>query len=137
MSVFVADASVSLAWCFADESTSWTESLLDRLETGDQLAVPAHWFAEVSNALWMAVRRKRIAFDDTTAMLEKFGMLPIEAEPAITTNFAKDVLLICSIHNLTAYDAAYLELALRRQLALATLDTDLRKAAANRGVTLL
>jgi predicted nucleic acid-binding protein len=68
MAVFVADASVALAWCFADETTAWTETLLDRLDRGDRLAVPAHWFSEISNGLWMAARRKRILLDQTAAI---------------------------------------------------------------------
>jgi len=57
---FVVDASATLPWCFEDEATAWTEHLLDRLGEGEQVSAPAHWPIEVSNALLMAVRKKRI-----------------------------------------------------------------------------
>jgi hypothetical protein len=60
MAVFVVDASVALAWCFAGEATTWTEGLLERLRQGDRIIVPAHWPTEVANALLMGVRRRRI-----------------------------------------------------------------------------
>jgi len=131
------DASVALAWCFEDEATNWTEAFLERLRQGDRTIVPAHWPTEVANALLMAARRRRIKPEQPQALWDELGRLPIDIEPALTTARGKDVLALGEKHNLTVYDAAYLELARRYQLPLGTLDADLRKAAQAEGLQLL
>ncbi len=137
MAVFVVDASAALAWCFEDEASSWTDGLLERLRQGDRIVVPAHWPTEILNGLVVASRRKRIKSDQPALFWEELSRLPIEMEPALTAVQAKTVLALGEKHDLTVYDAAYLELALRRQLPLGTLDTDLRKAAQVEGVVVL
>jgi len=137
MAIFVVDASATLAWCFEDETNSWADGLLERLRQGDRMAVPAHWPTEILNGLLVASRRKRIKPGQPTLFWEELSRLPVETEPPLTANQAKTVLAVCEKHNLTVYDAAYLELAHRRQWPLGTLDTDLRKAAQVEGVTLL
>lgn len=137
MADFVVDASAALAWCFEDEATSWTDGILDRLRQGDRIVVPAHWPAEILNGLLVASRRKRIKTGQPALFWEELARLPIETEPALNAIQAKVVLALGEKHGLTVYDAAYLELAQRRQLSLATLDTDLRQAAQVEGVTLL
>jgi predicted nucleic acid-binding protein len=139
MAVFVVDASVALAWCFEDEATDWTDEFLERLRQGDRIIVPAHWAAEVANALLMGVRRKRIKPEQPQQLWEELGRLPIDTEPALILTAArgKEVLALGEKHGLTVYDAAYLELARRYGLPLATLDGDLRKAAQAEGVPLL
>jgi predicted nucleic acid-binding protein len=136
MALFVVDASVTLAWCFEDEKTDWSEGLLERLQ-GDRIHVPAHWATEVANALLMAVRRKRIDPEQLQRLWDELLVLPIDKEPALTAERGKDVLALGEKHGLTIYDAAYLELARRYQLPLATLDGDLRKAAQADGIPLL
>jgi predicted nucleic acid-binding protein len=99
----------------------------------------AHWAAEVANALLMGVRRKRIKPEQPQQLWEELGRLPIDTEPALilTTARGKEVLALGEKHGITVYDAAYLELARRYGLPLATLDGDLRKAAQAEGVPLL
>jgi len=121
MAVFVLDASVTLAWCFEDEATNWTEAFLERF----------------ANALLIAARRKRIKPEHPQSLWDELGRLPIDIEPALTTVRGKEVLAVAEKHNLTVYDAAYLELARRYQLPLGTLDGDLRKAAQAEGLQLL
>jgi predicted nucleic acid-binding protein len=137
MAVFVVDASVALAWCFEDEATNWTDGLLDRLRRGDEIAVPAHWPTEISNGLLFAVRRKRIKSDQPALFWDELARLPIEIEPPLTPLQAKAILALSEKHTLTVYDAAYLELAQRRHLPLATLDSELRTAASAEVVVLL
>lgn len=137
MAVFVADASVALAWCFEDEATTWSEEFLERLRQGDRINVPAHWGAEVANALLMGVRRKRINPEQPQLLWDALWLLPIDPEPALTAARGKEVLALGEKHGLTVYDAAYLELAHRNGFPLATLDSDLRKAAQAEGVALL
>lgn len=137
MAIFVVDASAALAWCFEDEETSWADGLLERLGQGDGIAVPAHWPTEILNGLLVASRRKRIKADQPALFWDELARLPIEFEPALTAPQAKAVLALGEKHGLTVYDAAYLELALRRQLPLGTLDAALRKAAQTEGIALL
>ena len=82
MSVFVVDASVTLAWCFEDEKIPGTEGLLERLQQGDRIIVPAHWPTEVANALLMGVRRKRIKPEQPPLLWDELARLPIDTEPA-------------------------------------------------------
>jgi predicted nucleic acid-binding protein len=137
MASFIADASVTLPWCLQDEATLWTDSLLDRLRTGDRIAVPAHWPTEISNGLLMGLRRNRIQPGVPAQFWDNLAVLPIDVEPPLTPGQAKDVLVLCEKHGLTVYDAAYLELAKRKGWPMATQDGDLLKAAQIEGIVLL
>lgn len=133
---FVADASVTLAWCFPDEATPWTESLLDRVAQGEQVIAPAHWPTEVSNGLLMALRRKRIDRLRADWFLDTLSSLSTAVEPPLSMAQAKSVFELAVQHTLTLYDATYLDLALRMALPLATLDGALRRAAVAEKVVL-
>jgi predicted nucleic acid-binding protein len=137
MAAFVIDASSTLPWCFADETTEATNALLTRLKTGDEAIVPAHWPAEVANALLMARRRKRIPFEDVHRFLEDLEALPIRVDTSAMNQIRAGVFPLAEQYELTVYDAAYLELAIRENLPLATLDTDLRKASRAVGISLM
>ncbi|MGH9430784.1 MAG: type II toxin-antitoxin system VapC family toxin [Terriglobia bacterium] len=127
MAAFEVDAPASLPWCFGDEATTATNALLARLRTGDEAIVPAHWLLELANALLIAVRRKRISSQDTRQFLTDLEFLPIRID---TKNLVRTAVFpLAEQYGLTLYDAAYLELAIREGLPLATLDHDLRKAA--------
>jgi len=136
MATFVIDASATLPWCFADEATPATNLLLARLRSGDEAIVPAHWPLEVANALLIAVRRKRISVEDAQQFLDDLEVLPIQVETADRKSLRKRVFLLAKQSNLTAYDAAYLELAARERLPLATLDRELRETAREASVAL-
>ena len=126
---FVADASITLAWCFEDEATAWTDSLLDRLRNGDKILVPAHWPTEISNGLLMGLRRKRIQPGRAALFWDELAVLPIEVKPPLSPDHAKAVIALSEQHGLTVYDAAYLELAKLEGIPLATFDSALLKAA--------
>ena len=136
MAVFVMDASATLPWCFADEATDATNALLTRLQAGDEALVPGHWPAEVANALLVALRRERISRQDAQQFLADLDVLPIRIEPTAHKLLRLAILPLAEKHDLTIYDAAYLELAIRQTVPLATLDDDLRKAARASGVSL-
>lgn len=130
---FVLDCSVALAWLLPDESNERTDALADRLEK-ESAHVPSIWSLEVGNALMVAVRRKRISEADLDRCVSALSGLPIEVDsPAILA----DVLAIARRSGLTSYDAAYLELAQRRGLPLATLDEKLRQACKGLKVAVL
>lgn len=137
MAIFIVDASAALSWCFEDEAGSLADGLLERLRQGDQIVVPAHWPTEILNGLLFAARRKRVKPDQPAVFWDELAKLPIEIEPALAGTQPKTVLAIAEKHGLTVYDAAYLELARRRNFPLGTLDTDLRKAAQLEGIPLL
>jgi predicted nucleic acid-binding protein len=134
---FVAGASATLPWCFEEEGTPATEALLERLRSGETATVPAHWPAEVMNALVMAVRRGRIGPETSARFARDLGALPIRIEPPRSTGNWDAVVRVATEFRLTIYDAAYLELAERIGLPLASLDGDLRKAARAGGIALI
>lgn len=134
---FVADASAVLPWRFADEATHWSEALLERVQSGEEVRGPAHWPIEVANALLVAQRRGRVTADKIGEFIEDLGDLPIRLEPPNEPARWHTLIALAEQHRLTAYDAAYLELAGRVHLPLATLDGDLRRAALTAGILLV
>ena len=137
MAGFIPDVSVTLPWRFEDEATPWTESLLERIKEGEGAVVPAHWPLEVLNALLIAQRRARVTAEQIREFLEDLAVLPIRIEPPRSSAAWPPLVVLAHQHRLTAYDAAYLELAQYSGLPLATLDRDLQKAARTVGVLLL
>lgn len=134
---FVVDASITVAWCFADEATPFTGAVLSRLQT-DGAIVPAVWSLEVVNTLVIGERRGRVAPDDIAVFVLLLQTLPIEIEPASSLASAVGpVRDIAREHGLSSYDASYVELAPRRRVPLATLDRRMRAAAARLGVPLV
>jgi predicted nucleic acid-binding protein len=134
---FVADASSTLPWCFEEEATPATEALLERLRAGEPAVVPAHWPTEVMNGLVMAFRRSRIDLGRVTRFARDLAALPIRIEPPHAPAVWDAVVRVAVKHQLTVYDAAYIELAERTHLPIATLDGDLRKAALAANVGLI
>ena len=133
----VLDASVALAWCFPDESSAGAERLLDSMADGSKAIVPAIWPFEIANALLTAERRKRLSMAQVTSTLKELALLPITIDGVQVESVFGEVLAVARQGQLTEYDAAYLELALREALPLATLDDRLRRAARNVGVSLV
>lgn len=133
----VLDASVPLAWCFEDESAALPERLLDALETGTEMLTPSIWPLEVANALLMAERHKRITNAQATAFLQRISKLPILVLPTPPERAFDHILQVARHYQLTEYGAAYVELALREALPLATLDAKLRRAAHSAGLMLV
>jgi predicted nucleic acid-binding protein len=130
---FVLDSSVALAWLLPDESDSAADELADRLADAPAV-VPSIWFLEVANALWMSVRRKRLSRSDLNRLLSAVIALPIESDTTPVEERLAAVVALAQQFDLTVYDAAYLDLARRRTLPLATLDARLREAAEKLGL---
>jgi predicted nucleic acid-binding protein len=133
---FVLDASVALAWCFSDEATPQTTALLESLESKKAI-VPAIWPLEIGNILLSAQRRKRISYADVSQYLELFSNINIQIEFESMHRYFHEILSLAHAENLTTYDAAYLELAMRSGLPLATKDHQLSQASLRVGVKLL
>lgn len=135
MTAFVLDASVTLSWCFEDEATPETWALLDSLEEGTAY-VPALWLLEVANILICSDRRGRITTAKANDFFATLRTLPIMIEPVEYGPALDRTVTLARIERLTAYDAAYLELAKRMALPIATRDQALREAALRHEVTL-
>ena len=133
--MFVVDASITLAWCFADESSDATDDVLRRLLAEGALA-PAHWPIEVANGLRSGERRGRI--DEATMSIARSLLtdLPIDVVP-VDLATALDAVDLARRHDLSVYDAVYLGLAASRGLALATTDDRLAAACHEDGVALV
>jgi predicted nucleic acid-binding protein len=131
----VIDASVTAAWCFQDEASDASRTL-HRSLPHRQVVVPLLWHAECANFLLMAERRKRVSPERCEELLDLLGALPIETDEE-TTRIRGPAFRLAKAHQLTVYDAIYLDLAARRGIALATRDRALRRAAAAMNVGLV
>ena len=131
----VIDSSISIAWCFPDEQDEYSQIVLDALAS-EQAHVPDLWHHEVANTLIVGERRKRSTQANTVTWLGFLSSLPIAVDDETKAHAFGNALSLARDHNLSAYDAAYLELALRRGLPLATLDDKLKAAAQAGGVPL-
>ena len=137
MSRFVLDASVVLTWCFPDENTDLAQRVADRFKQGDTAMAPSFWPHEVLNALLAGEKRKRISEAMIRSFLDDLAALPVMLEQIPAGIVFDRIQSLSRKHGLTAYDAAYLDLALENGLALATLDEALVRACKNAGATSL
>lgn len=131
----VIDSSISIAWCFPDEQDKYSQTVLDVL-TSTQAIVPHLWHLEVANTLLVGERRKRSTQANTVAWLGFLAALPITVDDETNNHAFGNTVSLARDYNLSAYDAAYLELAMRLGLPLATLDDKLKTAATAVGVPL-
>jgi predicted nucleic acid-binding protein len=132
----VVDASITMAWCFDDEVTQAAEEVLDQVVESSAV-VPSIWRFEVSNALQMAIRRKRITEIFRDDAFARLLALPINVDPETDAHAWATALRLSERFGLTLYDAAYVELAQRRSLPLASLDQEMRAAASTLKIELL
>lgn len=133
---FVLDASVTMTWCFINETTPYTLEILNRLRT-EGATVPTRWPLEVANTLLVGERRRRVTEAEIFTFVQTLQALTITVDNAAATNAWGPVLALGRAQGRSAYDAAYLELAMRQGLPLATQDTRLSAAAARVGVPLV
>jgi predicted nucleic acid-binding protein len=131
----VLDASVTMTWCYPDEHSDYAYRVLDTLEK-TQAWVPSLWAVEIANALVSGERRQRLTAADTARFLELIKGLSIETDTQTASRALSDTLQLARTYALSAYDAAYLELAMREGLPLATLDERLKNAANVSGVAI-
>jgi len=132
----VLDASVTLSWYFDDERTPASDAVLDQVAATGAV-VPSLWRMEVANGFQMAIRRKRIDRDFRDRAVRHLGLLPITVDPETDTYVWTAMLRLADRFGLTVYDAAYLELAQRRDLPLASVDKALGAAGKKLGVPIL
>jgi predicted nucleic acid-binding protein len=132
----VLDSSAALAWIYADETTEAVRQVFDMVAENGAL-VPSLWRLEVANSLTVAVRRGRIGAEFRNAALADLALLDIATDAHTDAHSWTTTLHLADRFRLTLYDAAYLELAHRRSLPLASLDKELRDAGRTLGIPLL
>ena len=137
MSWFVVDASVVLTWCFPDESAPLAGHVAHMFKDGDAAIVPSFWPHEILNALLVGEKRKRISHGLVRSFLDDLVTLPIVLEQFPAAIVFDRIQRLGREHGLSAYDAAYLDLALHAGLPLATLDDDLVQACGKARVRLV
>ena len=138
MKTFVLDASVALGWTLDEPVPASVIRAKQALLSGTRAVAPALWHLEIADGLAMAERRKILTSSDATLallQLEQLCSQALEIEAEIVP--MRQALTTARAYQLSAYDAVYLDLALRARLPLATLDVGLRKAAGKAGVELL
>jgi predicted nucleic acid-binding protein len=125
---FVVDNSIVMTWCFKDEANQYADAILNSL-TEAVAIVPAIWPLEIVNVLLVAERRERLQESDSVRFIYLLSQLPIVVDRTWPERTMKDLLAIGRANSLSSYDAAYLELAMRQGLPIATLDNKLLEAA--------
>ena len=132
---FILDCSMTMAWCFEDETSEYSEKVLNALS--ELIAwVPTLWPIEVANSLIVATRKKRISYVRAVAFKQHLDALTIKVDDYLTSKPIELIFDLAKETGLTAYDATYLELAIRKNLPLATLDSELKKSAQKIGLLL-
>ncbi len=135
MKDFVLDCSVAMSWCFEDDANKFTDAILDGFSNG-RAFVPSIWTLEVANVILVSERYKRITKAQSLQFVELLRGLPIVIDESTPDRAMGDILSLARQHNLSSYDASYLELAMRKGISLATQDNILKKAAQKCGVHL-
>ena len=128
----VLDSSVTVAWVLGDEPSARADAVLEEVTKSGGVA-PALWWVEVRNALVIAERKGRLTQEDTAAAVQAIDALGVHLDQAPDND---SLLRLVRTHGLTAHDAMYLELSIRQQRPLATLDRRLNTAAQAEGITL-
>jgi predicted nucleic acid-binding protein len=134
--VIVLDTSLAMAWCYEDEATAFTTAMLQRV-ADEGAVVPVIWPIEVANAMLVGERRGRLTSSQAARFVHTLAAQPIEVDDEAWLALIHPIMGLARQENLSAYDASYLELALRRGLPLATQDARLRDAATRVGVPLV
>lgn len=133
---FIVDTSVVMSWCFKDETNAFADAVLDHLSDASAI-VPSIWPLEVVNVLLVAERRTRLREADSVRFLTLLSQLPIVVDQEPSDRIMTDLLGLARAHNISSYDASYLDLCMRRGLPIATLDARLMEAAKKIDVQIL
>ena len=134
---FVLDCSVTIAWVLRDDSMNEKADLILSMFEGKQAKVPTIWSLEVANVLCLAERQKKITTLEVAEFKEFLFELPIHIDHDTSLKAMGSIYTLAKTEQLTTYDAAYLEIAIRENIPLATFDKALKNAARKNGVALL
>ncbi len=134
--MIVLDASVMVAWLLGEPSVA-SDTELDSGLRDDSIIVPSHWPIEISNALRTHLKANRLSASDFIQIMTRIDMVTIQVEPSIHLDEIGPLAQFALTHELTTYDAAYVQLAAQHNVKLATLDRAMRTAAAKLNIPLL
>lgn len=134
---FILDSSMTLSWSFPDESSPETDAVLEHFNDGATALIPHLWAWEVGNVLILAVRNKRITETQRAEKISLLQSLRLELDPVAHHEAMATSAALAREHRLTLYDATYLEMTIRLNLPLGTLDSELRSACKKLGLPLL
>lgn len=134
--IFVLDCSVAISWCLQDEDNAYANAILNIVSGANQAIVPAFFWLEISNVMWVAERRNRNTREQNDTAITILQDLPIIVDSISVTETITSTLNLARQYNLAVYDAAYLELAIREGLLLATIDERLVNTAKSLGIFL-
>jgi predicted nucleic acid-binding protein len=135
LTTLIVDASATGPFILADEAQHQINAVADAIRDGRCIA-PAIWPWEIANLIWKALRSGRMTTTELDIALKGIEKLSISIEPESVNYALRQTLDLANRYGLTAYDAAYLELAVRVKAELATYDTDLRDAALAEGIVI-
>jgi len=135
LNFFVLDCSVTMSWCFEDENTEYSKQILLLLKKIKAI-VPCIWPLDVMNVLKVAENKHRITTLKSNAFVNLLNSLPIEIDPNLNCLLNKSILEITRKHSLSAYDAAYLEIAIRQNIPLISFDKKLCEVAKKEGISI-
>ncbi len=133
MTGIVIDASVALAWFFPDETSDYADGVLVALE-GQTMLVPTLWAIEITNAVLVAERRKRINRPEIRRFVALLNELTVVLDSPPVADTMSNLLPLAREYGLSTYDASYLDVAMRHGAPLATLDSNLQKAGRKAGI---
>jgi len=134
---FVVDASIGIAWVHPAQATTQSQALLDAIAAGAVVRAPALWSLETANALLVLVRRGKLTEEERVTALAALAQLSVVLDHEMAALAFGKLSELATRHGLSVYDAAYIELALRKKLPLACKDGPLRTAAKRSRVKLL
>jgi predicted nucleic acid-binding protein len=133
--LFAIDCSLTMAWYFPDESSPYADAVARGLKTREAVA-PSIWPLEVANVLAVGERRRRCTEAQSATFLARLKQLPIRIDDDTSSRAWGETIQLARTQRLSAYDAAYLEVAMRRGIPIATLDDGIKRAAKAVGVAL-
>lgn len=132
---WVVDCSFAAALFLPDESSTHVREFFSRLSKNDQLLIPSLWWYELANVLIVCERKNRLHHAEVWKILGLFEKFDLETDYVIGISYSKSLYELAKQYNLSSYDAAYLELVIRKEANLASLDQQLLKVAVNCGIT--
>jgi predicted nucleic acid-binding protein len=135
--LYVFDASFVGALIFPDEKNPRVDKMYDKIENEDERYTPHLFWCEITNIFMNLIRRKRFTSDEVIQFYPRLDAIYLKTDAEAGINYSQKLLRLCNEHNLSSYDAAYLELAERTNAVLCTLDEDLRVVAKKRGVAVM
>jgi len=134
--IWILDCSFSAVLFLPDEYSSKVRDFFTHLSKNNQLCVPSLWWYEITNVLIVAERRKRLNYSDVVKIVSLFEKLDMETDKPSGVSYSKEIYELAHLNKLSAYYAVYLDLAIRKDASLASLDKQLLEVAVNSGISI-